>query len=74
MIDSLYNEADCCLLVYDITNRKSFEDCLLYFKDKIKSLFKKNIKVALCGNKIDYAEERKVSYLEGAEFALKNKS
>ena len=56
ILQNFYKVVDCCLLVYDITERKSFEDCLNYFNYKIKSLCKKNIIVALFGNKADNEE------------------
>ena len=39
-----YKKADCCLLVYDISNRKSFEE-LKYYSKKIEECCKKNIQV-----------------------------
>ena len=29
--ENYYQKASCCLLVYDITNRKSFEECRNYY-------------------------------------------
>ena len=57
---------------YDITDKESFEECIFYYKDKIKELCKKNIKVALCGNKTDYEDKREVPYEKGLELALEN--
>jgi small GTP-binding protein len=47
-----YRNADCCLLVYDVSNRKSFEECKYYIQ-QIKERCKQNIKVILLGNKTD---------------------
>ena len=69
---SYYRKADCCLLVYDITNRHSFEEIENYFNEKIKEKCKENIQVILLGNKTDLEEERVVSSEEGANFSLKN--
>ena len=69
---SYYRKADCCLLVYDITNRHSFEDIENYFNEKIKEKCKENIQVILLGNKTDLEKERVVSSEEGANFSLKN--
>ena len=69
---SYYRKADCCLLVYDITNRKSFEEIENYFNEKIKEKCKKNIQVILLGNKTDLENKRKVQSDEGANFSLKN--
>ena len=66
-----YKKADCCLLVYSIQDHGSFEECKNYFKDKIKDLCKKDIKVALCGNMTDIEYKRQVSYEEAFEFELK---
>ena len=67
-----YKKADCCLLVYDITNKNSFEECKEYFNDKIKENCKKNIQVILLGNKSDLEESREVPSEEGAKFCLEN--
>ena len=39
--ESCYKKADCCLLVYDITNRKSFIECQNYYRETIKEKCKK---------------------------------
>ena len=64
-----YRNADCCLLVYDVSNRKSFEECKYYIQ-QIKERCKQNIKVILLGNKTDL--KRNVSTEEGIKLALKN--
>jgi len=38
---SYYRLADCCLLAYDILNRKTFEKFCLYYADQIKERCKK---------------------------------
>ena len=68
-----YRRADCCLLVYDITNSESFEECKNYFNDKIKEYCKENIQVILLGNKTDLENERKIPSELGAKFAYENK-
>ena len=69
---SYYRKADCCLLVYDITNRKSFEEIENYFNEKIKEKCKKNIQVILLGNKTDLEDKRQIQAEEGANFSLIN--
>ena len=61
------------MLVYDITNRQSFEECKQFYKNEIKNYCKKDIKVFLIGNKTDLEEQRVVSKEEGANFAEENK-
>ncbi len=67
-----YRKADCCLLVYDITNYNSFKDCVDYYQKNIDEKCKKGIKVVLLGNKTDLEKDRKVQPEEGASFANKN--
>jgi small GTP-binding protein len=67
-----YKNSVCALVVYDITNRESFNDVQTWIDD-CKSQSPKNIYMLLVGNKEDLAEsERQVSYEEGSEFAQKN--
>ena len=70
--EQYYKLADCCLLVFDITNRKSFEECKGYYNKSLREKCKKNIKVILLGNKTDLEDKRVVSSEEGANFALEN--
>ena len=72
MNESFYKKADCCMLIYDITNRKEFEEMKEYFIGTIKKLFKKNVKIILVGNKIDLENNRKISYNEGSKLAFSN--
>ena len=69
--ENYYRKADCCLLVYDITDIKSFEACK-YYSEQIKERCKKNIKTVLLGNKTDLELQRKVPPEKGADFSLKN--
>ena len=54
--ENYYKRADCCLLVYDISSRKSFDECKNYYNINIKERCKKNVKVILLGNKTDLEE------------------
>ena len=69
---SYYREADCCLLVYDITDRKSFDDIKNYFLEKIKENCKENIQIILLGNKTDLEHQRQIKPEEGANLAGEN--
>ena len=69
---SYYRRADCCLLVYDISERASFDDLKNYFIKKIKEKCKKDIQIILLGNKADLENKRKVPSEEGAKLALEN--
>ena len=72
IVEKYYRDADCCLLVYDITSEKSFEKIKNYYIEKIKENCKSIIKVLLLGNKTDLKEERKISQKDGADLAQKN--
>ena len=67
-----YKNADSIILLYDITNKYSFDECKNYFCKKIKENCKNNIKVILIGNKKDLEDERKVSFKEANDFAVVN--
>ena len=69
-----YNSADCCLLVYDITSKISFEEIKKFYIKEINENCKKDIKVILLGNKTDLEgiKNREVSPEEGANLALEN--
>ena len=69
---SYYRKADCCLLVYDISNKYSFDQLKDYFIETIKEKCKKNIQIILLGNKTDLEDKRQVSPEEGANLALAN--
>ena len=69
---TLYRIADCCILVYDITNKKTFYTCKEYFIERIKELCKSDIKVILLGNKSDLEYQREVSQEEGRNLAIEN--
>ena len=62
-----YKMAQGFTLVYDITDRTSFDD-LKYWINEIE-LKANNWKVILLGNKCDLSDKRQVTYNEGAAFA-----
>lgn len=58
------------LLVYDITNRKSFLNCEKWINEVRDNNI--NIPILLIGNKIDLKLQRMVSYKEGMDFSKKH--
>ena len=72
LASSYYRKADCCLLVYDITEKSSFEEIKYYFNDKIKDLCKNKIPAIVLGNKTDLEKNRAIPSVEAAKFALEN--
>ena len=67
-----YKVADCCLLVYDITNIDSFNKIKDYYIKKIKENSKSILKIILLGNKTDLEKERIITQKMGTELAQKN--
>ena len=70
--ESYYKQADCCLLVYDITSMDSFKSIKNYYIKKIKEKCNNGLKVILLGNKTDLKDERQVSDDNGKDLAEKN--
>jgi len=68
---SYYKKADAILLVYDISQKSSFDKIKNFYAEKIKDCCKKDIPILLLGNKTDKENERKVTYEEGIALALK---
>ena len=64
-----YKKADCILLVYDITNIKSFNACKNYYIKQILNICKEDIKVILLGNKTDLEQKREVTQEMGSNLA-----
>jgi len=64
----------CVIIVYDITNKITFENSKLWIQD-IKNKYERNhteedtISIMLIGNKIDQEKERDVSYEKAKKFA-----
>ena len=68
---SYYKGGNGILVVYDITDRESFEN-LNSWLIEIEKNANKNVYKLLIGNKCDLEEKRKVSYQEGKDFATSN--
>ena len=66
-----YKGKNGILVVYDITNRQSFDD-INFWLNEIKEKANKNTVLLLVGNKCDLEDERKVSFQEGKDFADNN--
>ena len=71
--DTYYKIAECCLLVYDITKKDSFDKIREDYIPKIKEKSYKDIKIILLGNKADLKEEREVEKIEGSKLAEENR-
>ena len=66
-----YKNSVCACVVYDISNRTTFDNIKSWVED-CKRLSPKTVLLILVGNKIDLEEKREVTYDEGSIFAQKN--
>ena len=66
-----YKNSVCAFVVYDITNKNSFQNVKSWIEDCRKQS-PKTVFMVLIGNKIDLEDNRQVSYEEGSVFAEKN--
>ena len=66
-----YQDAYICLLVYDITDEKSFVDIKDYWHKSVLNEASKNIIFHVVGNKIDLFNEEKVDRKEVKDFCNK---
>ena len=67
-----YKNSACAIVVYDISNRESFEHIEGWIEDCLAQS-PKTVFMVLVGNKSDLTDKRKVSFEEGQEMAKKNK-
>jgi len=68
IISSYYRGAHGIMLIYDITNRESFENIIIWLEDAKRTTPEEAVFV-LVGNCCDMEEDRQVSYEEGRKFA-----
>ena len=67
-----YKNSVCACVVYDITNRNSFQNIKSWIED-CKKQSPKSVFLVLIGNKIDLENKREVTYEEGSIYAQKNR-
>ncbi len=72
LTEAYYRRADCCLLVYDISNRETFDEIKNYYYVQVKQKCKKYAQIILLGNKTDLEDQREVPPEDGASFCLEN--
>uniref|UniRef100_A0A914DFX8 Uncharacterized protein n=1 Tax=Acrobeloides nanus TaxID=290746 RepID=A0A914DFX8_9BILA len=66
---SYYRDADALLLVYDVSNRSSFEN-IRNWLSQVKEFAKESVQMTLIGNKIDLSSQRKVKIEEAKQLAM----
>lgn len=65
-----YREAKGALIVYDITDRKSFDKVVSWIKE-LKDQADKNIVIVVAGNKCDMERDRQINKADAQEFCRK---
>ncbi len=71
MTNTFYFNADAIVLVYDMTNRESFER-IAFWLAEVRIHCKKPVSIILMGNKNDLMDQRVVSTAEALEMAKSN--
>ena len=69
LIKNYYNGSNGILLVFDITDKNSFDNLNFWLDELEKNCNLNNLYIFLVGNKTDRKKERKVSYDEAKNFA-----
>ncbi|TFG24692.1 MAG: GTP-binding protein [Promethearchaeota archaeon] len=60
-----YMGSQAAFIVFDLTNRESFENVKIWFDELINFLGKMDLPIVIVGNKTDLKEKREISYEEG---------
>ncbi|UMM18437.1 hypothetical protein L5515_014508 [Caenorhabditis briggsae] len=71
MVPMYMRNAEAALIVYDVTDRSTFEDVEKWLKDLDRSSGTEDANVFLIANKTDLTEKREVSEAEGKAMAAK---
>lgn len=69
---SYYRGADGCLLVYDISNRRSFDSLSMWLSEAKQNSNNPNLVILMIGNKADLEANRQVGREEAQQFAEAN--
>ena len=67
-----YKDANAAILVYDITNKFSFEELQKYWIEQVKESSPRNIILAIAANKSDLIEYEQVDEGAARQFAKEN--
>ena len=66
-----YKSSTCAFIVYDITDKKTFENVITWLNE-VRDMCYKDILICLIGNKCDLETKREISYEDGKNFADEN--
>ena len=65
---SYYRNADAVIIVYDITNKKSFQNAKIWITET-EQFIDSDVLIVLVGNKTDLYASREIQYFEGYKLA-----
>ena len=68
---SYYKSSTCAFIIYDITDKKSFENITSWLNE-CKEMCYKDLLICLVGNKTDLEDKRVISRVDGEKFAEDN--
>ena len=71
IVNSYYNGAIGAIIVFDVTNRASYNHILSWLRE-IRERGSKNVKIMLIGNKCDLESRRMVSTIEADDLSKRN--
>ena len=66
-----YKNSTCAFIVYDITDKKSFDNVITWLNE-VKDMCYKDILICLIGNKCDLEGKRVISFEDGKSLAEQN--
>ncbi len=66
-----YKNSTCAFIVYDITDKKSFDNVITWLNE-VKDMCYKDILICLIGNKCDLEGKRVISFEDGKSLADQN--
>lgn len=69
LVPVYYRGAAAAIVMYDLTDRRSFERCLLWIHELRQNIHSNDVHMVLVGNKADLVQQRQVSAEEGAQVA-----
>ena len=72
IVKQYYNGANGVLLIFDISNKKSFQKIDFWYKDLKQNININDIYVCLVGNKMDLEEIREISKEDAEKYAKEN--
>ncbi|MFX0072397.1 MAG: Rab family GTPase [Candidatus Hermodarchaeota archaeon] len=64
-----YTGAQASFIVFDLTNRQSYEDVQVWYNELVEFLGIKDIPIVIVGNKMDLVDQRAITYQEGVTLA-----